>query len=229
MAITIDDLPTVSVLGQDLGRAEQTTRELLAAIKRAQVPAIGFVNEGKLQLGRQIGSASCRAAGAVARRRARAGQPHLLASRSARTELKAFQRPDPARRGRTKRLLAAKGQKPRYFRHPFLHTGRSLEVRDGLVAFLKEHGYAVAPVTVDNSDYIFAAAYDRTRTGPGGDTVKAAYLDYMEAVGGLLRAAVGRDRWARDGADAAAARECAECRDAWTIWSRVSVSVATRS
>ncbi|CAN5884194.1 hypothetical protein BH24ACI5_BH24ACI5_28080 [soil metagenome] len=31
MAVTIDDLPTVSVLGDDLARAERTTRDLLAA------------------------------------------------------------------------------------------------------------------------------------------------------------------------------------------------------
>ena len=67
----------------------------------------------------------------------------------------------------------------------------------GCVAFLKEHGYTVAPVTVDNYDYIFAAAHDRSHrgnTGHSGNTategtqrneltekVKAAYLDYMEA------------------------------------------------
>ncbi len=47
MAITIDDLPTASVLGNDIARAEKTTRDLLAAIKRANVPAIGFVNVGR--------------------------------------------------------------------------------------------------------------------------------------------------------------------------------------
>lgn len=51
MAMTIDALPTVSVMGQDIVRAEKTTRDLLAAIAKAGVPAIGFVNEGKLQPG----------------------------------------------------------------------------------------------------------------------------------------------------------------------------------
>ncbi len=184
MAITIDDLPTASVLGDEIGRAEKTTRDLLAAITRAKVPAIGFVNERKLQPGGKVDPRRV----ALLQQWLDAGlelgnhtfsHPDLHS-----TELKAFQ--DEVLRGEvvTKRLLAAKGRKPRYFRHPFLHTGRSLEVRDGLVAFLKEHGYPVAPVTVDNYDYIFAAAYDRSLAS--GDTaqtarVKAAYLDYMEA------------------------------------------------
>lgn len=185
MAITIDDLPTASVLGDEIGRAEKTTRDLLAAITRAQVPAIGFVNERKLQASSKEHARRV----ALLQQWLDAGLElgnHTFSHPDLHyTELKAFQ--DEVLRGEivTKRLLAAKGQKPRYFRHPFLHTGRSLEVRDGLVAFLKQHGYTVAPVTVDNSDYIYAAAYDRAlAAGDAAQTarVKADYLDYMEAV-----------------------------------------------
>ena len=184
MAITIDDLPTASVLGEQIERAERTTRDLLGAITRADVPAIGFVNERKLQ-----------PAGKVDPRRVALLQQWLDAGLELgnhtfshpdlhRVDLKAFQ--DDVLRGETvmRRLLAAKGEKPRYFRHPFLHTGRSLEIRDGLLAFLKEHGYTVAPVTVDNYDYIFAAAYDRSvaKEDPALTArITAAYLDYMEA------------------------------------------------
>jgi peptidoglycan/xylan/chitin deacetylase (PgdA/CDA1 family) len=184
MAITIDDLPTISVLGEQIVRAERTTRDLLAAITRADVPAIGFVNERKLQ-----------PAGKVDPRRVALLQQWLDAGLELgnhtlshpdlhRVDLKAFQ--DDVLKGETvtRRLLAAKGERPRYFRHPFLHTGRSLEVRDGLLAFLRQHGYTVAPVTVDNYDYIFAAAYDRSvakKDRALTARVTAAYLDYMEA------------------------------------------------
>lgn len=185
MAITIDDLPTASVLGGDIARAERTTTDLLAAIHRARVPAIGFVNERKLQ-----------SDGKVDPRRVALLQHWLDAGLELgnhtfshpdlhRTELKPFK--EDVIRGELviRRLLEAKGQKPRYFRHPFLHTGRSLDVRDGLVSFLEEHGYTVAPVTVDNSDYIYAAAYDRALAAAGPDLatkVADAYLDYMESV-----------------------------------------------
>ena len=185
MAITIDDLPTASVLGGDIERAEQTTRELLAAIRRSGVPAIGFVNEGKLQAG-----------GAIDPRRVALLQQWVDAGLELgnhtfshtdlhRADLESFQQ-DVLRGERvTRQLLEAKGMKPRFFRHPYLRSGRSREVRDGLVSFLKQHGYTVAPVTVDNSDYIFAAAYDRAVAA--GNTkqagrITAAYVDYMEAV-----------------------------------------------
>ena len=73
----------------------------------------------------------------------------------------------------------------RYFRHPYLHTGTSKEVRDRIDAFLKQHGYLVAPVTVDNSDYVFAAAYDRAvlkQDRTQERRIVEAYLKYMDAV-----------------------------------------------
>ena len=184
MAITIDDLPTASVLGQDIERAERTTKDLLAAIKRSEVPAIGFVNEGKLQSNGKVDPRRVALLQAWLDAGLELGNHTYSHPDLHRVELKAFQ--DQVLSGEvvTRRLLAAKGQKPRYFRHPFLHTGRSLEVRDGLVAFLKEHGYEVAPVTVDNYDYVFAAAYDRSvAAGDAAQTasVEGAYLDYMEA------------------------------------------------
>lgn len=47
----------------------------------------------------------------------------------------------------------------RYFRHPCLHTGRSHEIRAEVDALLEELHLTVAPVTFDNGEWIFAAAY----------------------------------------------------------------------
>lgn len=56
-------------------------------------------------------------------------------------------------------LLAVAGRQPRYFRHPFLHTGRSLATKQAFAAFLAAHGYRTAPVSIDNAEWIFARAY----------------------------------------------------------------------
>jgi hypothetical protein len=48
-----------------------------------------------------------------------------------------------------------------YFRHPFLRTGPTADVKAELQAFLARQGYRVAPVTIDNSDYMYAALYMR--------------------------------------------------------------------
>src|SRR5688572_28878702 len=47
IAITIDDLPVVSTR-RDLKNRQEITGKLLGHIKKAKIPAIGFVNENKL-------------------------------------------------------------------------------------------------------------------------------------------------------------------------------------
>jgi len=56
-------------------------------------------------------------------------------------------------------LLAARGQAPRWFRHPYLRAGRTVEDKARVAAFLDAHGYRIAPVTVDNGEWVWAFAY----------------------------------------------------------------------
>ena len=70
----------------------------------------------------------------------------------------------------------------RYFRHPFLHTGRELELRHDFEGFLADHGYRVAPVTVDNSEWIFARAMDEAldrNDDELANRLEQAYVGYM--------------------------------------------------
>ena len=58
-------------------------------------------------------------------------------------------------------------------------------MRDSLLAFIAAHGYQVAPVTMDNADYLFARAYALAlECGDTADANRVAttYLDYMESV-----------------------------------------------
>jgi peptidoglycan-N-acetylglucosamine deacetylase len=90
--------------------------------------------------------------------------------------------------------LAARGRTLRYYRHPFLHTGPTPEIKQGLQAFLDRQGYRVAPVTLDNADYLFAAAYSRPQHR---ERVRREYVPYMESVVAFFEArsveVVGRD------------------------------------
>ena len=181
VAITIDDLPTASVLGNDLTRASRITDDLLATLKRHRVPAIGFVNEGKLVTD---GSLDERRVALLERWLAAGfelGNHTFSHIDFHRTTVSAYEE-DVLRGERvTKRLLRAAGRNIRYFRHPFLHTGRTAVARAAFERFLGSHGYRVAPVTVDNYDYLFAAAYDRADVHHQ-DTIVSAYITYMEAV-----------------------------------------------
>lgn len=182
IAITIDDLPVVTTRA-DIQARREITKNLLKNLTDARVPAIGFVNENKLytngkrdeheidllrmwfDAGLELGN-------------------HTYSHRSLnKVPLTTYE--DDILKGETitKELLAARNLKLRYFRHPFLHTGTSLEIKSGLDTFLAEHGYTIAPVTFDDDDYIFARAYDiayNKNDKRGMKQVGDAYVPYME-------------------------------------------------
>jgi hypothetical protein len=81
----------------------------------------------------------------------------------------------------TRALLAWRGRTPKWFRPPYLATGATLQARTTFEAWLKRHGYRIAPVTMENSDWMFALPYDDAVIG--GDVAKQArikqsYIDY---------------------------------------------------
>lgn len=184
IAITFDDLPAVSVLQPDAAGQRDLLLPVQQAVLQHDVPAIGFVNESKLY--REDALDPARVA-------------LLEGWLDAGLELgnHTFSHPDlhhtplatwlaDAARGEevTRRLLRRRGRQLAWFRHPYLHTGRDLDTQRAVEADLAERGLAVAPVTVDNDDYLFAAAWDRA--GARGDAalqekIEAAYVPYMLA------------------------------------------------
>jgi peptidoglycan/xylan/chitin deacetylase (PgdA/CDA1 family) len=85
----------------------------------------------------------------------------------------------------TRLLLAQHNKQLRYFRHPYLDTGRDLQTRREAEAFLVARGYRIAPITMDAWDWNFAIVYDDAKKR--GDTalqqeVVSGYLSYHAAV-----------------------------------------------
>ena len=200
VAVTFDDLPVVSRAFTTAADHDRITRDLLAAIRAHHVPAVGFVNEGKMY---RDGVADTNEV-ELLRQWVRAGlelgnhtYSHLdFHSATTSRYLDDITRGDSI----TRRVLGEVNRTPRYFRHPFLHTGRSLEARAQVDSLLASRGYRVAPGTIDNSDYVFAAAYDAALGS--GDSTEAArigreYVAYMERVfafyEGQSTAIVGRE------------------------------------
>jgi peptidoglycan/xylan/chitin deacetylase (PgdA/CDA1 family) len=88
------------------------------------------------------------------------------------------------------------GRAVRFFRSPMLHTGADLATKQALERFLEERGYRQAPVTIDNSDWMFAAVYARAVDRGDGALargVREAYVPYMESVTAYYEAV--RSRW----------------------------------
>lgn len=205
VAVTFDDLPGPpgALLAGDVAALRENTQRLLAALRASGVPVVGFVNEGKLFVeGETPVMAEQRID--VLRQWLEAGHElgnHTYSHRDLNTQpLEWFEQDVVRGETVTRRLLAEKKRSLRYFRHPFLHVGLDLDKRRAFETFLAERGYEIAPVTVDNDEYVYAFAYaDARRRGDAAMATRLAddYLRYMESVfafiEGVSRGLLGRE------------------------------------
>jgi peptidoglycan-N-acetylglucosamine deacetylase len=167
MAVTIDDLPYLHRAPDGyLPAAQRGTATILAALKKHGVPAVGFVNENKLDAA-TVDERAARTA--LLEQWVAAG--HVLGNHT-------FSHPDANRltvdayldevdKGEvvTKRLMQARRPYPLYFRHPMTRTGDTAEKKAGIAQGLASRGYTIAPHTIENSDFVFDVAYARADAG----------------------------------------------------------------
>jgi peptidoglycan/xylan/chitin deacetylase (PgdA/CDA1 family) len=157
VAITIDDLPVVAVSASSDWAS--VTERLLATLRQHHAPAVGFVNERKLYVNDALDSSRVALLDAWLQAGHELGN-HTFAHRGAHTTPLDEYLDGITRGEKVTRVLAQRAGRPyRYFRHPQLHAGRSLAYRRGVERFLAAHGYTIAPVTVDNQEWVYARAY----------------------------------------------------------------------
>lgn len=182
IAITIDDLPVISKI-KTIAHFQEVTNKLLTTLTEKKAPAIGFVNEGKLFSADTLNPSKVQLLENWLSAGMDLGNHAFSHLDFNRVSLEAFKEDVVKGEKITKQLLAAKGKKMRYFRHPYLHAGNSKEKKNGFEQFLKENDYQIAPVTIDNSEWIFAAAYDNAIIKKDSALMKRvgeAYISYME-------------------------------------------------
>lgn len=182
VAVTIDDLPVVSTR-RDLKNRQEITKKLLGHIRKAKVPAIGFVNENKLYRDDKRIEAEVDLLRMWVDSGLELGN-HTYSHRSA-DAISVEDYTADILRGEiiTKELLKTKNREIRYFRHPYLQTGSDMQVKTAIYKFLAEHKYTVAPISFDNADYIFSRAYDNAFDKKDKKLMKQvgdAYVPYME-------------------------------------------------
>jgi peptidoglycan/xylan/chitin deacetylase (PgdA/CDA1 family) len=184
VVITIDDLPFASVPTEDDAYLQGMTARLIQGLQAAQAPAVGFVNETKLVRDGTLDPARVD----LLRSWLKAGfelgnhtYSHLSLNR---VSLDVFQADLLRGEAVIRPLMEGEGRTLRWFRHPFLHLGSTPEVRAAFRDFLASHGYIVSPVTVNNSEWVFAVAYSRAQAQGDEEAagrIAAAYVPYMEA------------------------------------------------
>ena len=185
IAVTFDDLPMVFGRPPSLEEHERVTTTLVGTIASLRIPVVGFVNEDKLETGGKVDPRRVE----LLKQWTKAGlelgnhtYSHLDLHR-----VSAEQYRSDILRGEavTRPLLAEIKKKPRFFRHPYLHTGRDTATRNSIHRFLEDKGYRVAPVTLDNYDYIFARAYDKAIASKDTDQqrrIEQEYIGYMDRI-----------------------------------------------
>ncbi|MEQ9468730.1 MAG: polysaccharide deacetylase family protein [Ekhidna sp.] len=82
-------------------------------------------------------------------------------------------------------ILARQWFNSNYFRYPMLRRGNTSAKRDSVYAFLKKAGYIIAPVSIDNNEWIYNRDYSKAkRNGNTAEMKKIAseYLKHMQEV-----------------------------------------------
>ena len=163
VCFSIDDLPVVSYGMNDTGFQKGVTDKLLASFQRNHIPAVGFVIASKLYNGAlrnpfQVSLIERWIDGGFDIGNHTYSHPDY-------NSVSLMEYTDDLLKGEavTKEILERKSRHLKYFRHPYLHVGSTKLKADSLSNFLEQHGSAVAPVTIDTDDYLFAVAYKRAR------------------------------------------------------------------
>jgi len=185
MAITIDDLPAGAAHNMSAAAITQMTTELLGVLQQQNVPAVGFVNERKLYYKWGEVDERIKALNLWLDAGFELGNHTYGHTSLNKAGLEDFKEAVIEGESVTRILLAQHNMKLRYFRHPYLDTGRDLETRREAEAFLVARGYRIAPVTLDAWDWNFAGIYDDAKKR--GDTplqneVVSSYLSHHAAV-----------------------------------------------
>ena len=180
VALTFDDLPAMSVF-RDQPYVNYLNDMLLRGLRRHHLPAIGFVNEGKLdEIDRPQQIANLEkwldAGMNLGNHTFSHESPNSLGAQS---YIQDVARGEVVTRG----LLKQHGKPLEWFRHPYLETGYPAAAKLQIDNWLAGHGYRIAPVTIDANDWEFAEPYDDAiarHDEARRVRIKAQYLEYTE-------------------------------------------------
>jgi peptidoglycan/xylan/chitin deacetylase (PgdA/CDA1 family) len=170
----------------DAATINDINSRIVSTFHDQKIPAVGFVNEKKLYKQGEV-DARIKSLAMWLDAGLELGNHTYSHTSLNRAGLRAFE--DDVLQGEnvTRLLLAEHKMTLRFFRHPYLDTGRDLETRRQAEAFLAARGYTIAPVTVDAWDWMFGGLYeDAKKRGDAAseqDLVRS-YLAHSDAVFG---------------------------------------------
>ena len=173
IALTFDDLPETGDFARNTTR-KQIGERITAALQAAHVPPVyGFINAGTLDDPDIVGVLEhWRAAGFLL------GNHTFTHWNLDEKPLPVWER-DITRNEPTLRRLMPDGDW-RWFRYPYLAEGSTMAKRQAARAWLAQHGYRIAEVTIDFQDHAFNDPYARCvarHDQRSIDQLKTIYVD----------------------------------------------------
>ncbi len=185
VAITFDDVPWVMLRDQPPANLAVKHARLIASLKQAAVPVIGFVNEGLLYSGNTLRPERVQMLTDWLDAGFELGNHTRWHSDLSAVGVRLFEQDTLDGERILRPMLAKRGLKPQWFRYPFLRTGTTDKDKTEVEVFLARHGYRSAPVTVNSSEWVFALAYRRAIADNASDDtllrLRDAYVTYMQA------------------------------------------------
>jgi peptidoglycan/xylan/chitin deacetylase (PgdA/CDA1 family) len=184
VAITVDDLPWVEFNQSTPAEARARHLHLVDALARHHSKAIGFVNEDKLYQESALQTARRQMLDDWLRRGLDLGNHTFGHVGLHATPIADYEQAILRGEEVLRPLMQKRGHALQWFRHPYLQAGRDDSVRNRLDEFLAGHGYRIAPVTIDNGDWIFARAYVNALNAKDvklAADLRARFIGYIEA------------------------------------------------
>jgi len=177
MAVTVDDLPWVG--SSELTNTRRQTRKMLRVLRDHRIPAIGFVNERKLQVSGEVEARTALLKAWVDAGMVLGNHTYSHADFNAMT-VEQFAADILKGEVVTRRLMRPRLPYQLYFRHPMTRTGNTQAKKEAIEKFLTQHGYKVTPHTIENSDFIFNALYVQARQQKDEAKAKQLRESYLE-------------------------------------------------
>lgn len=185
IAITFDDVPWVMLRNEPPTDLAAEHARLIASLKQAGVPVIGFVNEGLLYADDTLRPERVQMLEDWLDAGFELGNHTRWHSDLNAVGVRHFEQGILDGERLLRPMLAKRGLKPHWFRYPFLRTGTTLQDKADVEAFLARHGYRIAPVTINSSEWVFALAYRRAIAAHAPEVtlqrVRDDYIAYMQA------------------------------------------------
>ena len=147
IAITIDDLPLVASKMDTPGNQQRATErfsKIVEALTQNKIPATGFVIAGAIAKGQWAFLEQFHNAGFMVGNHT--FSHYNLNQMSAEKYIADVDRAD--------KILTPLLTEPKYFRYPYLAEGNK-NSKPKVLAYLNEHHYTIAPVTIDSKDFRF--------------------------------------------------------------------------